>query len=156
MKIARQGGERPILIPTNDIFIEYVVERYKTLVPYFHLPSAYGGLAAKLLDNVAIQVEDEPDDDTLVDLDLDPRVDTIFGLYTGVPLDLRGDGYSALPDVIVLYRLPLLEACESRRELVREVQLTLLHEIGHHLGFGEEEMEAWEEEFDPLDADDPA
>ena len=56
----------------------------------------------------------------------------------------------------MLYRLPLLEACESRRELVREVQLTLLHEIGHHLGFGEEEMEAWEEEFDPLDADDPA
>ena len=108
---------------------------------------------AELLDNVAVQVEDEPDDDTLLDLDLDPRVDTIFGLYTGVPLELRGDGYSALPDVIVLYRLPLLEACESRRELVREVQLTLLHEIGHHLGFDEEEMDAWEVEFEPLDPD---
>jgi len=108
---------------------------------------------AELLDNVAIQVEDEPDDDTLRDLDLDPRIDTIFGLYTGVPLELRGDGYTALPDVIVLYRLPLLEACESRGELVREVQLTLLHEIGHHLGFDEEEMDAWEDEFEPLDHD---
>jgi predicted Zn-dependent protease with MMP-like domain len=108
---------------------------------------------AELLDNVAIQVEDEPDDDTLRDLDLDPRIDTIFGLYTGVPLELRGDGYTALPDVIVLYRLPLLEACESRGELVREVQLTLLHEIGHHLGFDEDEMDAWEDEFEPLDHD---
>ena len=54
----------------------------------------------------------------------------------------------------MLYRQPLLDACESRRELVREVQLTLLHEIGHHLGFGEEEMEAWEEEFEPVDVDD--
>lgn len=106
---------------------------------------------AQLLDNVAVQVEDEPDEDTLRELGLDPRIDTIFGLYTGVPLELRGDGYSALPDVIVLYRLPLLEACESRRELVREVQLTLLHEIGHHLGFDEEEMDAWEDEFEPID-----
>ncbi len=108
---------------------------------------------ASLLDNVAVQVDDEPDDQTLRDLDLDPRIDTLFGLYTGVPLELRGDGYSALPDVIVLYRLPLLEACESRPELVREVQLTLLHEIGHHLGFDEEEMDAWEDEFEPLDLD---
>lgn len=108
---------------------------------------------AALLENVAVQVEDEPDDETLRDLDLDPRIDTLFGLYTGVPLELRGDGYSALPDVIVLYRLPLLEACESRRELVREVQLTLLHEIGHHLGFDEEEMDAWEDEFEPLEPD---
>lgn len=127
-----------------DEFERLVVEAFNAIPPRF----------AELLDNVAVQVEDEPDDDTLRDLDLDPRLDTIFGLYTGVPLDLRGDGYSALPDVIVLYRQPLLDACESRRELVREVQLTLLHEIGHHLGFGEEEMEAWEEEFEPVDVDD--
>lgn len=111
---------------------------------------------AELLDNVAVQVEDEPDDETLRELDLDPRIDTLFGLYTGVPLELRGDGYSALPDVIMLYRQPLLEACESRSELVREVQLTLLHEIGHHLGLDEEDMDAWEDEFEPLDADGPA
>ena len=114
---------------------------------------AIPGRFAELLENVAVQVEDEPDDETLRELDLDPRIDTLFGLYTGVPLELRGDGYSALPDVIVLYRLPLLEACESRSELVREVQLTLLHEIGHHLGFDEEEMDAWEDEFEPLDLD---
>jgi predicted Zn-dependent protease with MMP-like domain len=118
-----------------DDFERLVVEAFDAIPPRF----------AELLDNVAVQVEDEPDDDTLIDLDLDPRLDTIFGLYTGVPLDLRGDGYSALPDVIVLYRRPLLEACESRRELVRQVQLTLLHEIGHHLGFGE---------FEPIEEDD--
>ena len=106
---------------------------------------------AELMSNVAIQIEETPDRETMADLGLDPRFDDLFGLYTGVPLDERGGWYgNVLPDVIVLYRRPLLEACRDRRELVRQIQLTLLHEIGHHFGFSEEEMEAWEHEFEGL------
>ena len=111
---------------------------------------------AELLSNIAIQVEDWPDDETLLDLGLDPRRDTLYGLYTGVPLDERGGWYgNVLPDVIFLYRQPLLDDCLDRAELVHQIQLTLLHEIGHHFGFTEEEMDAWETEFAGLADDEP-
>lgn len=50
MKLAAQGSERPVLIPTNDVFIEFIVERYQSLVSRFRVPAAYAGLAAQLLD----------------------------------------------------------------------------------------------------------
>jgi predicted Zn-dependent protease with MMP-like domain len=106
---------------------------------------------AELMTNIAIQIEEWPDDDTLRELDLDPRVDTLYGLYTGVPLDERGGWYgNVLPDVILLYRQPLLDDCRDREDLIHEIQLTLLHEIGHHFGFTDQEMDEWESEFSGL------
>jgi len=111
---------------------------------------------ADLMSNLTIQVEDRPDAQTMADVGLDPRFDALFGLYTGVPLDERGGWYgNVLPDVIVLYRKPLLAACRTRRELIHQIQLTLLHEIGHHFGFSEDEMEAWEREFVGLECRGP-
>ena len=107
---------------------------------------------AELMSNVSIQAREKPDAETLRSLDLDPRHHTLFGLYTGVPLDERGGWYgNVLPDVIVLYRRPLLDACPTRAELIRQIQLTLLHEIGHHFGLSDDEMDAWEREFGGLD-----
>ena len=109
---------------------------------------------AELMSNITIQVREQPDAATLEKLDLDPRHHTLFGLYTGVPLDERGGWYgNVLPDVIVLYRQPLLDACRTRRALIHQIQLTLLHEIGHHFGLSDDEMDAWEHEFEGL-ADD--
>ena len=106
---------------------------------------------AELMSNIAIQIEDWPDDDTLRELDLDPRADTLYGLYTGIPLDERGGWYgNVLPDVILLYRQPLLDDCRDREDLIHEIQLTLLHEIGHHFGFTDQEMGEWEREFSGL------
>ena len=113
-----------------------------------HLPPEL----AELTSNLTIQVQETPDIATLRDLDLDPRFDTLFGLYTGVPLDQRGGWYgNVLPDVIILYRQPLLAACKTRAKLIRQIQLTLLHEIGHHFGFSEAEMDAWEHEFEAIE-----
>jgi predicted Zn-dependent protease with MMP-like domain len=106
---------------------------------------------AELMSNVMVQVQEQPDEATLVRLRLDPERATLFGLYTGVPLDRRGGWYgNVLPDVIVLYRQPLMAASRTADELIRRVQLTLLHEIGHHFGFSDAEMDEWEEEFDAI------
>jgi predicted Zn-dependent protease with MMP-like domain len=109
---------------------------------------------AELMSNITIQVSEAPDVATLESLDLDPRHHTLFGLYTGVPLDERGGWYgNVLPDVIVLYRQPLLAACRTRSKLIQQIQLTLLHEIGHHFGLSDDEMDAWEHEFGGLEDD---
>lgn len=94
-----------------------------------------------LIDNVVVVVEDEPQEEDLVALGMDPEEETLFGLYQGVALPERGAGYgSVLPDRVVVYRLPLLDACASRRELRREIRDTVIHEIGHYFGFDEEDL----------------
>ena len=93
------------------------------------------------LENLTVTVEDEPSREELLDVGLDPEEETLFGLYQGVPLpDRDPSAYSALPDRIVIYRLPLLEACESRRELLREIRDTVIHEVGHYFGFEDDEL----------------
>lgn len=96
---------------------------------------------ANLMDNVVVVVEDEPDPEDLREVGLDPEIETLLGLYQGVALPERGWEYGAvLPDRIVIYRLPLLRECESRRELLREVRDTVVHEVGHHFGLDEEDL----------------
>lgn len=106
---------------------------------------ALDGLPAEIaaaIDNVAVVVEDEPSEEDLRELGMDPEEETLFGLYQGQALTERGvTGYAgALPDRVVIYRLPLLESCQSRRELLREIRATVVHEIGHHFGLDEEDL----------------
>jgi predicted Zn-dependent protease with MMP-like domain len=96
---------------------------------------------AAYLENVAVVVEDEPTDEELRAVGLDPETETLFGLYQGVSLPERGAHYSlALPDRIVIYRLPLLDQCETREELIREIRDTVIHEIGHYFGLDEADL----------------
>lgn len=97
----------------------------------------------RLLDNVAVMVEEEPSDEDLEEVGIDPadpERDELFGLYHGVPLPDRDSSYSALPDRILIYRGPILRCCESRREVLREVRDTVLHELGHYYGLEEDEL----------------
>ena len=92
------------------------------------------------LANVAVVVEEWPQDDLLEELGIPPD-DTLYGYYHGVPLPTRSVQDSGLlPDVISVYRGPLLEDFPDRAELCRQIRITLLHEIGHYFGMDEEEL----------------
>jgi len=92
------------------------------------------------LENVAVVVKEEPDPDDLEDLDVDADTDELFGLYQGVPLTERGGSYTGLPDTIEIYRGPILRSFDTREEIVAEIEETLIHELGHHMGLDDEEM----------------
>jgi len=92
------------------------------------------------LENVAIVVREEPDPEYVQELGIGPDDDELFGLYHGVPLTDRGSGYASLPDRIEIYRGPILRSCDSVREIVEEIQDTVIHELGHHMGLDDDEM----------------
>jgi predicted Zn-dependent protease with MMP-like domain len=94
---------------------------------------------AKLLDNVAIVVKDWPGRETQPDSG--GPDDTLYGLYEGIPLTERGDSYyGVLPDRITIFRGPL-ERDFRADELEEQVRITVVHEIAHYFGFGEERLE---------------
>jgi predicted Zn-dependent protease with MMP-like domain len=101
------------------------------------LPPPY----AKLMESVAVVVEEEPSHDVLEDLDLDSGED-LLGLYQGQPL--AADSFfrpgGEPPPRISIYRGPILRLCESPEEVVQEVYDTVVHELGHHVGLDDEEM----------------
>jgi predicted Zn-dependent protease with MMP-like domain len=99
---------------------------------------------ARWLDQVPIIVEDRPAPSDRRDTDSDDGEP--LGLYVGPSL-ARDDGTpldespAPLPPRIMLYRLPLMEACSSRDQLAAEIRKTLLHELGHHAGLDEEDLD---------------
>ena len=98
-------------------------------------------LFRKALDNVAVVVEEWPPGWLLDELGVPPG-DILYGFYHGVPMPERSVSLSGnLPDKISIYRGPLVEDFPDRRELRREIRLTLLHEIGHYFGMDEEELD---------------
>ncbi|MFJ7523338.1 metallopeptidase family protein [Streptomyces griseus] len=106
----------------------------------------------RLMDNVAVFVEDEPE----------PGDPDLLGLYEGTPLTDRGEWYAGvLPDRITIYRGPTLRMCETQEDVVaeteitvvqdkpsdtflervtEEVAVTVVHEIAHHFGIPDERL----------------
>jgi len=114
-------------------FEELVRRALDRLPPEFHAH----------LDNVSVVIEEEPDADILEEMGMDPDdpEDTLFGLYEGVPLTERSHDDALLPDRITIFRGPLLDWAESEEEIVEEVRVTVLHEIGHFFGMDERRLE---------------
>ncbi|MCC7427662.1 MAG: metallopeptidase family protein [Alphaproteobacteria bacterium] len=96
---------------------------------------------------VGIVVEEFPDEETEREMGLDSPYD-LLGLYRGRPLHRKSIGdLPSDPDMIFLYRRPLLEYwVETGEELYRLVRHVLIHEIGHHFGFSDADMERLEQE----------
>ena len=94
------------------------------------------------LRNLEIVVEKRPSADLLRSEGLDPRSDTLYGLYQGVPLPDRSTfAAPMLPDKITIFSEPLLEDFSDPEDLREEIRLTVLHEVAHFFGLDEDEIE---------------
>ena len=90
--------------------------------------------------NVAVVVEDWPDDETLDEMGIEPP-DTLYGLYRGVDLTQRDSGYgNVLPDTVTIYQGPIEEDCADEAEMAQVVRETVVHEIGHYFGLDDDTM----------------
>lgn len=94
-------------------------------------------------DNVVVVVEPRPNAEDLKrdrseEGAVSPR---LYGIYRGVPLPERGGGYLGPPDVIAVFRRPLLRRNRTHKRLRREIDLTVLHEFGHYFGLDEAAVE---------------
>ena len=105
---------------------------------------------ASHIQNIAIAVEDMPDEETLRDLSLEEPWE-LTGQYCGTPLIERSvSDIARQPDLIVLYRKPiLLEWVETGENLFSLVANVVVHEIAHHFGFSDAEIAALEQEMGP-------
>ena len=86
------------------------------------------------IDNVAIVVEDEAPGRPL------------FGLYQGIPLTKRGGRTSyagVLPDRITLYQTTICRYCNSEDEVTAQIRKTVIHELAHHFGYTDHDLERW-------------
>ncbi len=93
------------------------------------------------LNNMTIAVEYLPSQDLLREMEIPPG-ETLFGVFTGVPLPERSVTEPPLyPDVIIIFREPLMAACHSFEELEEEIAITMVHELAHYLGLSEERLE---------------
>jgi predicted Zn-dependent protease with MMP-like domain len=101
-------------------FEELVGEALDTIPPEF----------TRAMDNVVVLVGDRNADDP-----------ALLGLYEGVALTERtGDYAGVLPDRITLYREAILDICDDEDDVVREVAITVVHEVAHHFGVDEDTL----------------
>ncbi|MDZ4831105.1 MAG: metallopeptidase family protein [Phycisphaerae bacterium] len=109
----------------------------------------------QLLDEAPVILEDRPTRAMLKELGIDPAEDDLCGLHTGVPLTHRSvNDHGVLPDVIHLFREGIIDHAGGwdadededgpfggEARIREEVRITLLHELGHHFGLDEEDLE---------------
>lgn len=100
----------------------------------------------RMTSTILFRVEDFPDEEICRDMDLESPFD-LLGLYQGVDLTQKSIADpSPEPDVIFLYRRPILDFwCETGEDLEHLVRHVLIHEIGHHFGLSDDDMDALEE-----------
>jgi predicted Zn-dependent protease with MMP-like domain len=94
------------------------------------------------LDNLAIFVERRPSRELLDEMGV-PKGETLFGVFTGVPLNERSVTEPPLyPDEILIFQEPLEHWCRDRAELEREIEITVVHEVAHYMGLDDQQLEA--------------
>ena len=114
--------------------------------------AAYAAIPRELtrhVDNVVIRVVDFPDEETMDEMGCETEFD-LLGLYRGVDLSRKSTlDVVTNVDMIFLYRGPLLDYwCETGEDLTHLVRHVLIHEIGHHFGLSDDDMERIEAEAD--------
>jgi predicted Zn-dependent protease with MMP-like domain len=108
-----------------------------------HLPARFRTLCT----DVVIQVDDFPSDEVLEEMQAETEFD-LLGLFQGVGLPFRAESAPVqMPNMIWLYRRPILDYwAEHDETLGAVVKHVLVHEIGHHFGLSDADMEAIEQQ----------
>lgn len=93
------------------------------------------------LANVVIEVEDMPSLSQCESVGVrNPK--NLLGLYQGVPMTRRSVEHNAqMPDRILIYQANIQRHCHTREALVEQIRKTVLHEVGHHFGLSEEDLD---------------
>lgn len=91
---------------------------------------------AQQLQNIQVLIEAQPSDEQRRAVDLKPGY-TLYGLYQGVPLTKRVGGAPPLPDVVTIFREPLLRDFSGHAALRAQVRRTVLHELAHYFGISD-------------------
>ena len=109
-----------------------------------------------MIEEVPVVLEDHPSRELLAEMGIDPDdLAGLCGLHSGIPLTERSVDRSALPEVITLFREGILDeaggwdpwidddgtALGGEDRVREEIRITLLHEVGHHFGLGEDDLE---------------
>ncbi len=94
------------------------------------------------LGELQVIIEDWPSREQLLEFDMDPDEETLFGLFVpGEPILNATSMNDHFPDCIYVFKGPIEEVCDTVGEIAEEVRLTVLHEIGHYFGLNEEQVE---------------
>jgi predicted Zn-dependent protease with MMP-like domain len=129
----RRPHRRSPIVPPPDARherFEQLVERALDELP---------GEIRRLLENVAVVIEDEPTAEQLRTSGMAPA-ETLYGLYEGTPAVEYGSDWVAFPNKISLFRLPLEEDFADPHDLAHQVRLTVVHELAHHAGIDDERL----------------
>ena len=124
------------IAPTLDLIEQLAHETISTLPPAFRA----------LATHVRLRVEDFAEDEMLEELGVDDAFD-LTGLYDGIPLTEKSTSDQVTrPDVVWLFRRPILdEWADGNDTLEHLIAHVLIHEIGHHFGFSDDDMHALED-----------
>ncbi len=97
------------------------------------------------LNGVVLRIEDFPDAEVMAEMECESEWE-LLGLYSGRHVGMKGDvPTGAMPDMIFLYRQPLLaEWCVGDNSLETLVTHVLVHEVGHHFGLSDDDIDAIE------------
>ena len=99
------------------------------------------------LDNVVVDVQEEPDTETLRRLGFTEEEiqsgATLYGLFAPIELPVPFGLARDLPHRIIIYKRPLEEDFPSRRQLLTEIRKTVIHELAHHFGYTDRDLERW-------------
>jgi len=119
-----------MLLNISDDEFEQLVEQAIDSIP---------DSAIDMMQNVIFFIEDE-----YTPRPGEPENLEILGLYEGTALTERDSGWDAgaLPDHITIFKNPTLRACETHQDVVREIRITLMHEVAHHFGIDDEKLHA--------------
>ncbi|HVY57235.1 MAG TPA: metallopeptidase family protein [Xanthobacteraceae bacterium] len=130
---------RPLRAPSLEEFEVLAIEVFRALPEKFRA----------LCEGLVIRIEDFPEDEVLDEMGIDSPFD-LLGLFQGVGLPFRSESAPThMPNLIWLYRRPILDYwAEHDETLGAVIAHVLVHEIGHHFGLSDADMEAIERAAD--------